>query len=250
MSTLRRFHSCAALAAAVILSLAGVAAADTITLYATDDATMWKANPTSNFGNEPNLSVMSLSFNEHRSLLKFDLSGIPSGGTINSATLTLYSDVSQEYNANGANPYNIAMDVFRVTNDWLESPVTWNNRLAATPWATGGSDYVGTTQVQDVNQYARATDNPTANDVPVSWTVTSLVNQWYQGTYTNDGLLIRSYYVPGYYDTFQANHLYFRSSEYAGTASDPTLTVNYTVPEPAMMALLAIGGIVLIRRRK
>jgi hypothetical protein len=221
-----------AMAGAVML-LTSQASANTSTLFSAEDTTIMAVdyapnNANTNFSGEQTVSVYSNSNNVQRTLLKFDLSGIPSGATINSATLKLYSYLLGA--TGGSNPQHIKMDVFRVTKDWMRNQATWNRRLTGTPWTTVGGDYVGTTQTYDTSPYARATDNPLADDVAVSWTITSLVNEWRQGTYANQGLVVRSYYMGGLDD--QSNHLLFRSSNYAVAAVRPQLVVDYTMPGP------------------
>lgn len=183
-----------------------------------------------NYSSEQMVSVYTNSNNVQRTLLKFDLSGIPSGATINSATLKLYSNLFGA--TGGANPLNINMDVFRVTNNWARSQATWNSRLTGTPWDAGGGDYVGTTQVYNSAPYASVTDNPLADDVAVMWSITSLVNEWHSGIHANQGLLIRSHYMSTS-DTV-SNHLQFRSSNYAVADLRPQLVVDFTplVPIP------------------
>lgn len=227
-----------AIFAAAIL-LAGQAAAITITLFSTEDTKIINgAYANNNYSTEQTVSVFTVSNIFQRTLLKFDLSDIPGGATINSATLRLHSNILY-----GSNTEGIDMDVFRVTKDWARSQTTWNSRLTGTPWTTTGGDYVGTTQTYDTAPYASVTDNPLANDIAVSWTITSLVNEWCHGTYANQGVLIRSYYRMTL-DSI-ANHLLFRSSNYAVTAMHPQLIVDYTPVVPVPFISVQEGDTIL-----
>ena len=54
------------------------------------------------------LSVYTDGNNIQRSLIRFDLTGIPAGQTITSASLTLFTNIGF-----GSNPNNLPMDIFR-----------------------------------------------------------------------------------------------------------------------------------------
>ena len=174
--------------------------------------------------------------NLQRTLVNFDLSGLPAGKAVQSATLTLYSLLSEGYGNNSG----VAMSVYRVTRSWTETQVSWNSAAAGQPWTNGGGDAVGSTGVQLSNPYASSTAAPNANDIAVTWDVSTLVSQWYNGTFTNYGLLLVS---------ASPNDLLFRSREYSGGALAPRLDVTFT-PEPATMALLLVGGALVAARRR
>jgi len=95
----------------------------TIYLSPTDDAYVRSSNPNNKYGSAKELWVQNFDGNLVRSWVKFDLSPIPSGSTINGAELTLYLSGSymaagQEYNLHHSN------------NDasWSEGGITWNNQ--------------------------------------------------------------------------------------------------------------------------
>ena len=79
-----------------------------------------------NYGTGTNIYVQSSStnsFGNERSWLKFDLSTIPVGATINSAILKLWN-----WKSTGA---SLDAAVYDVTNDtWTETGITWNNQPA------------------------------------------------------------------------------------------------------------------------
>ena len=89
-------------------------ATTTITLYPVADAYVDVANPTTNYGATNYLEVND----GMRTWIRFDLSGIPAGKTITSATLS----VRQFFGG-------YAMDnIQRCTNiSWTEAGLTWNN---------------------------------------------------------------------------------------------------------------------------
>ena len=65
------------------------------TLYATADTYVNAASPTTNYGSATVLSLgRTASGLDQRILIRFDLSSIPTGSTINSATLQLYTEIN------------------------------------------------------------------------------------------------------------------------------------------------------------
>ena len=75
--------------------------------------------------------------------------------------------------------------------------------------------------------------------------MTNTVNQWYEGTLANNGLVLD--YTNSDDDE---NGVTFWSSEADLPQYGPKLEVSYYIPEPATMSLLLIGGLALLRRRR
>ncbi len=106
--------------------------------------------------------------NIQHALAVFDLSAIPAGQTILSATLELtYLSFSQ--------PAGTDTEVYRLTSDWGAGQASWDNRFNGVPWNSPGGDYVGETGLPGVAPYA-------VNAVPgtgpqFDFDVTELVSQ-------------------------------------------------------------------------
>ena len=124
-----------------------------------------------NYGSDSSMLVGNTEFGYERyALAEFDLSAIPEGATINSARLDVYLI------SGGSSPETI--EVYRNTENWSEGAATWNTRPNID--CCWGSTSVGTA----VDRY-------------YAWDVTSLVQNWAQGTYANHGLALRGDFYPG-----------------------------------------------------
>ena len=127
----------------------------------------------------------------HRPLLAFDLRNIPVKATVSAATLTLW------YPATAA-PTTLAgreIKLHRVTRAWNEgtgvypgecngSGANWSETQGGVRWAAGGGD-VDATADATVGLKARTA---AGSD---SFTVTSLVQEWVNGTAPNHGMLLK-----------------------------------------------------------
>ncbi|MEM2251000.1 MAG: DNRLRE domain-containing protein [Candidatus Hadarchaeales archaeon] len=131
----------------------------TLVIYPSADAKVESSSPDTNYGNETHIAAAAPNPSFYRrSFLKFDLSSIPSGGSIIDAKLYLY-----KYGEGGTEPgdTNRNVGVYRVDNDdWSESVITWNNQPAIgslenyiyTPTSTGFWEVWNITNWAD-NQY-------------------------------------------------------------------------------------------------
>jgi hypothetical protein len=157
-----------------------------------------------------------------RALVAFDLSSIPSGAVINSATLTL--------NMNRSIVGSTPVRIHRLTTDWGEGAsdasgeegkgapaqpgdATWFTAFFdTTPWTNPGGDYIETASAQ----------TSVGNPGSYSWsgsTVTADVQQWVDAPETNFGWILI-----GDPSNQSAKRYDSRSN-----ATGPVLTVNYTV---------------------
>lgn len=136
-------------------------------LPATQDAYVSQYYFNSNFGGSPALYIGRFAGpgDVYRSLLKFDLSSLPSDSTIQTAQLFLYVNRKDV-------PGSQLVTIYQATTDWNESLVTWNNQPSGTEVASGSilDAYVGTY---------------------VSFDITPLVQSWYYFTTPNTGIIIQ-----------------------------------------------------------
>ncbi len=172
----------------------------------------------------------------------FDVSSIPAGSVINSATLTTYM---ANQSANTRTWVDVNLSRLQSGNNWVEfvlggagphtdGSVTWNNRIThpttPTPWATpgalGGADIdLGTTQTFDVVGIdGQAT------------TVVRDISAWVQGWVTTPASNAGILWWGGKNDDSNAQNRYFHfgtKEDGGGPASDtvsqaPSLVINYT----------------------
>ena len=126
-----------------------------------------------------------------RGLAKFDIAAIPAGATITSARLRA---TITDYHGTGSKQYR----VHRATESWTESGATWANQP----------------------DYGEERDSIaiSATSGSVSWDVTTVVKNWYDGTTTNYGLVL----------TRESD----TSSDHDRKFSDVKLVVTLTLAKP------------------
>jgi uncharacterized protein YjdB len=153
--------------------------------------------------------------------MEFNLASVNSACPVTSATLTIKKS---DYNGGGDDfPFSIK----RVTRSWTEgsgscsgnsSGLTWDDYNGSNSWTTSGGDFSSTI-------YATATggDND-ADGTTYTFDITTLVNEWNGGTFSNHGLAIvpTSPGASGGYDYFA-----FYSDD-AAAANRPSLSVTTT----------------------
>lgn len=152
--------------------------------------------PNQNYGT---LAYMNVSNKNpvQRSLVQFDLSSVPAGSTISSATLYLYASTAASGRTYGA---------YRITSSWTETAVTYTNQpsIAGAATSTAGS---GTT---------------------MSFSVLADLQAWIQNqTATNYGWLIKDQ-SEGTGTPLQTS-IYTRE-EGTQTTLRPKLSITYTAP--------------------
>ena len=105
-----------------------------------------------------------------RTLFKFNLSNIPSGAVIQSATLYLYSDPTSTTNGPTSNsPYSGSNAVYfeKVTANWGETTVTWNTQPATTTsgriWQQASTSTTENIQVNLTSFVQEWVNSPSAN---------------------------------------------------------------------------------------
>lgn len=140
-----------------------------------------------------------------RSVLKFNTTTIPAGAIIESATLSLTRI--------GGTGTEVTIAAYALTNAFTEGQVSWNKRNASTSWTTAGGDYLPNTW---------AVTRVDAENGVYNWDLTTLAQNWLNGTIINNGLeLIQT--AESSVNIKQT----FASNNHSNAAYRPTLTVVY-----------------------
>ncbi|MDZ4752883.1 MAG: DNRLRE domain-containing protein [Phycisphaerae bacterium] len=183
-----------------------------------------------------------------RGLMSFDFSAIPQGATITSVSLRLFSSMGQPLEANvslhralgawgeGAsdaqNNEGSGADAELGDATWLHS--FYNNQF----WQNIGGDFSA-----DVS----ATTTIGLNADFYHWSGTGMtadVQAWVAGTVTNNGWFLLGQ-EPGFGTAKR-----FSSRENATISQRPQLTVEWVVPAPGTVAVMALAACIGRRRRR
>ncbi len=155
------------------------------------DATIWQSTPTWNDGTSTALQTGTSSAGPRNTVLKFDLSFIPSGATVESATATL----NQSWKTGTS-----TVRAHVITTSWAETTVNWN---------VIGSNY-------ESSPFASFSAADGSGDR--TFDMTDECQDWVDG-YPNNGLLLEEDF------TLKTS---FRSSEYSTSSQRPKLAICYT----------------------
>ena len=149
--------------------------------------------------------------------MEFNLASIPVGSNVLTSTLFLYEENTQN---------NQTIHLHRITNSWVESQVSWNERNAGVPWNTPGGDYITATTV--------ATFTPNIDKQHRQINITSVTQGWVNGTFTNYGLLLRS--------TGDNGEVKFKSKEEGNSSKQSRLCVTYTLPQAELAVTKTVNN--------
>ncbi len=161
--------------------------------------------PSGNNGSELEVRLANKTNSQKRALMKFDLSTIPAGSTIQSAQLVL----NLEGIGSGA---ATSVAVHHATVDWSEDQSNWTAATLTSNWGTPGGDY--SSQV-----WAQVAVDPLLLG-STSWDLTALIKQWFNGELSNHGIALVA--AEG------ANNVDFTARESPLSANRPKLEISYS----------------------
>lgn len=182
----------------------------TVTLNPVAD-TYIRGGSTSNFGSSPELRLGRDNGGPYMlSLLRFDISAIPSGSLINSATLRWYQSGNRR-------TQTVAVGAYEITQDWTESGANWNTADGTTAWSPVSGGTYNTPAIDSVSV-------TTGNYGWYEWNITPLVQEWVDGVSQNYGVQMN-------FSTINAGtYAIFTSREGTVAAEQPQLVVDFTMP--------------------
>jgi hypothetical protein len=155
--------------------------------------------------------------NMNRGLIEFDLTGLPLGATIISASISLYA-TGPIGTLNGHVSNTNQAYLQRVTTSWNENTVTWNNQPSSTA----------------LNQVILPSSTSSNQDY-INVNVTDLVLD--MASNSNYGFLLKQ--------TNETTHrgLLFCSSDHSNPSKRPTLKICYSIPVSPVDSVLSIAPI-------
>jgi len=188
--------------------------ADMTTLTPTHDTYITSANPDASWGWRSWMEVgYKASAGIERPMVQFDLSSIPTGATVISATFEAYYFLCYTYSA------DTDLTIRRLTSEWTEGTANWTNMSAHMDARVYAVQTVGGTA--DTNRW-------------VTWDVTNLVREWHAAAYPNYGLAIRSNEDPSAPEDYK--YLYAKEHWEAGKRPRLNVTWSYDTPTPTATA--------------
>lgn len=172
-----------------------------------DDATIRQLNPTTKYGTVGTCEADGDDGNgvDKSCLMRWDVSAIPAGSTVQSATLTV------QVTSATVNTYN----AWAVLRPWAEADVTWNDAKATDPWATAGALGATDRGALSLGTFTGATGVRT---IDLNANGVAVVQSWVNGG-VNAGIVFA--------DSFNTDGVDFISSEGSQPAQRPRLTVTY-----------------------
>ncbi len=183
------------------------------------DAILRSDRSNRNYGTAAIMNVQADNWIE--SALKFDLTNLPAGSSVQSAQLRLY--LSSKNTAR-----SFSLQLFRLLRPWTESQVTWKQSMSNTNWGNAGANKVGV----DREGTAVATANVNATGQWYILDLTAPVQGWINNPSTNNGIVLRG-------DNGSSTEFRFASSNNANAQIRPVLSITLgfsTVASPTPTA--------------
>jgi len=158
-----------------------------------------------------------------RSLIAFDVSGVPAGNTVSAVELSLYWRLSED---SGGAPSSWSVEVHRMLRNWTEAQATWNIAATGTNWGTAGASNTSTDCSNTVS--AALTLDGTYASSWSTWSGAGLVadvQAWVDGTASNYGWMLKA---PAVELSAAVKDNLARNRTFATTSLRPKLVVTYT----------------------
>jgi RHS repeat-associated protein len=148
-----------------------------------------------------------------RSLIKFDLSSIPSNATITSATLSLWTDADFSDN-------DRMIRVYRLKVPFNETQATWNEASSGVSWQSPGASGTNDRESTAIGSVQILANESLDVEKQISLSTTQ-IQEMVNGTFTNNGFIIIA-------DTEQDDRFNYRTSDASAATKRPKLVIEYT----------------------
>jgi hypothetical protein len=211
-----------ALAIVVLIGLSGTAAADIRNLTSSADTQLTENSPAANYGGATSLKVdgddPGGSGKDASSLLRWDLSSVPAGSKVDSASVTV----------NVTNPSSQTYQIYDLERPWVESAATWLQYASGSAWQAAGAKGSLDRGSQVGSISAPSTGKQTFTLSP------ALVQRWLDNPASNQGIIIAN--------ATNTDGIDFSSRQDADASLRPTLSMNYsgtTTPPPSTSRYLS-----------
>lgn len=159
---------------------------ENVTLFATQECSVRDQDPGTNH-DALELMVQNYTNTNARSYVLFDLSSIPASASIEEARLELYYCQCDGIDS---------IAVYPAEENWSAATVTWDDQPG--PSALGqpldvvhlGPDFMGSGDCGDVDEYV---PQPGGSASKTGWYITTLVQEWVDGTRVNHGVVFMAH---------------------------------------------------------
>jgi hypothetical protein len=146
-----------------------------------------------------------------RSLLKFDLSAIPTNATVTSSTLSLWLYSNAATN-------NHAIQVYRLVRPWSETTSSWNMAQTGSTWQAAGANGASDREANSIGGTMILANESAGEEQFVLQP--ARVQEMINGSFANNGFVLMA-------DGELDDQHVFRSSDYSKASQRPKLVVQY-----------------------
>lgn len=158
-----------------------------------------------------------------RSLIRFDLSSIPTNAIINSVTISLWT--SQDLSSTDRN-----IKVYRLKKAFVESQATWNLSATGVNWQSAGASGANDHESTAIGSTLILADEVTNIEKQISITPAP-VQEMISGAYINNGFIIIA-------DAELNDRFNYKTSDSGTSMQRPKLVIRYTVATIAVQSLI------------
>lgn len=196
------------------VSITGKATYESATDGSTINDTYIRQPLNNNFGTESILRLGKISTGANHNILIKDFNiSVPVSDTIIYGKLQVYIE-----NSYGSS--NITVKAYRISSDWNEYEVGWNNRTSQDLWIYQGGDY---------EEELDSISIENTSGIYYNFTITEAVNGWINGSYQNQGIILIAT------DSVNGNYSDISSSESATVAYRPKFIIEHSENAPPII---------------